>query len=140
MPKAIEKRVYSTTHTKREEDSPALAAGKIVGGSGEGASKRQRIARRAAKELLDGMYANLGIGLPMAVADFVDPSIEAQSQRKNGIIGLGLYPVEGSKDTDLINAGKETVILKLRAAPFGSEESFGMIHSGRINLTLLRAM
>lgn len=140
LPKAIEKRVYSTAHTKGEGDSPALAARKIVGGGGEDASKRQRIARRAAKELLDGMYANLGIGLPMAVADFVDPSIEVQLQSENGILGLGPYPEEGSEDADLINAGKETVTLKPGAAVFGSEESFGMIRSGRINLTILGAM
>lgn len=140
MPKAIEKRVYSTTHTKGEGHSSALATGKIVRGNGEGASKRHRIARRAAKELLDGIDANLSIGLPMAVAIFVDPSIEVHLQSENGILGLGPYPVEGSEDADLINAGKETVTLKPRAAVFGSEESLGIIRSGRINLTILGAM
>ncbi|PON20010.1 succinyl-CoA:3-ketoacid-coenzyme A transferase subunit A [Trichoderma gamsii] len=76
----------------------------------------------------------------MAVAIFVDPSIEVHLQSENGILDLGPYPVEGSEDADLINAGKETVTLKPRAAVFGSEESLGIIRSGRINLTIVGAM
>ena len=109
-------------------------------GSGEQADKRERIIRRAAKEFKNGMYANLGIGMPMLAPNFVDPSIEVQLQSENGILGLGPYPRKGQEDADLINAGKETVTLAPGASVFGSEESFGMIRSGRIDLTILGAM
>jgi 3-oxoacid CoA-transferase len=78
-------------------------------GQGEAASKRERIVRRAAKEFKNGMYANLGIGMPMLAPSFVDPSIELQLQSENGILGLGPYPQKGQEDPDTINAGKETV-------------------------------
>jgi 3-oxoacid CoA-transferase len=109
-------------------------------GSGDTANKRERIVRRAAKEFKDGMYANLGIGLPMLAPSFVSPDVEVLLQSENGILGLGPYPKKGEEDADLINAGKETVTLLPGAACFGSEESFGMIRAGRINLTLLGAM
>jgi 3-oxoacid CoA-transferase len=109
-------------------------------GKGDTASKRERIVRRAAKEFKNGMYANLGIGMPMLAPSFVDPSVEVQLQSENGILGLGPYPKKGEEDPDLINAGKETVTLLPGAACFGSEESFGMIRAGRINLTILGAM
>jgi 3-oxoacid CoA-transferase len=109
-------------------------------GSGDAASKRERIVRRAAKEFKNGMYANLGIGMPMLAPSFVDPSVEVQLQSENGILGLGPYPKKGEEDPDLINAGKETVTLAPGAACFGSEESFGMIRAGKIDLTILGAM
>ncbi|KAF2195491.1 3-oxoacid CoA-transferase [Zopfia rhizophila CBS 207.26] len=109
-------------------------------GSGDQASKRERIVRRAAKEFKNGMYANLGIGMPMLAPSFVDPSVEVQLQSENGILGLGPYPQKGQEDPDLINAGKETVTLLPGASCFGSEESFGMIRAGKINLTILGAM
>lgn len=102
--------------------------------------KRERIVRRAAKEFKNGMYANLGIGMPMLAPSFVDPSVEVQLQSENGILGLGPYPQKGLEDPDLINAGKETVTLLPGASCFGSEESFGMIRAGKINLTILGAM
>ena len=129
--KKIEKRTYARDPAQR-------AKGAL--GSGETANKRERIVRRAAKEFKNGMYANLGIGMPMLAPSFVDPSVEVQLQSENGILGLGPYPQEGSEDPDLINAGKETVTLLKGAACFGSEESFGMIRSGKIDLTILGAM
>ncbi|OCK82796.1 succinyl-CoA:3-ketoacid-coenzyme A transferase subunit B [Lepidopterella palustris CBS 459.81] len=109
-------------------------------GSGDAANKRERIVRRAAKEFKNGMYANLGIGMPMLAPSFVDPSVEVQLQSENGILGLGPYPNKGEEDPDLINAGKETVTLLPGASCFGSEESFGMIRAGKVDLTILGAM
>ena len=129
-PKNIEKYVFA-----KEEGADMSALGQ-----GDTANKRERIVRRAAKEFKNGMYANLGIGMPMLAPTFVDPSVEVQLQSENGILGLGPYPKKGSEDPDLINAGKETVTLLPGAATFGSEESFGMIRAGRINLTILGAM
>ena len=131
-----EKKIEKYTWAKDESDTDA----KAVLGSGETAAKRERIVRRAAKEFKNGMYANLGIGMPMLAPSFVGPEVEVQLQSENGILGLGPYPAKGKEDADLINAGKETVTLKPGAAVFGSEESFGMIRSGRVNLTILGAM
>ncbi|KAK2808922.1 hypothetical protein FQN50_004195 [Emmonsiellopsis sp. PD_5] len=128
-----EKKIEKFTFAKEEADMSAL-------GKGDTASKRERIVRRAAKEFKNGMYANLGIGMPMLAPNFVDPSVEVQLQSENGILGLGPYPQKGQEDADLINAGKETVTLLPGASCFGSDESFGMIRSGRINLTILGAM
>ncbi|CUS12275.1 unnamed protein product [Tuber aestivum] len=129
-PKSIEK----FTFTKDAEEQSATL------GTGETASRRERIIRRAAKEFKNGMYANLGIGMPMLAPTFVDPSITVQLQSENGILGLGPYPRRGGEDPDLINAGKETVTLAPGASIFGSDESFGMIRAGKIDLTILGAM
>ncbi|KAL9092186.1 MAG: hypothetical protein Q9159_000945 [Coniocarpon cinnabarinum] len=106
----------------------------------EASQKRDRIVKRAAKEFKNGMYANLGIGMPMLAPSFVDPSVSVTLQSENGILGLGPYPAAGQEDADLINAGKETITLQPGASTFGSDESFGMIRSGRIDLTILGAM
>ena len=131
-----EKKIEKYTFAKEELGEDSMAAL----GKGDTAAKRERIVRRAAKEFKNGMYANLGIGMPMLAPSFVDPSVEVQLQSENGILGLGPYPKKGLEDPDLINAGKETVTLLPGAACFGSDESFGMIRSGRINLTILGAM
>src|SRR6202042_3212573 len=107
---------------------------------GKEVEKGERIANRFARELRDGFYVNLGIGMPTLIANHVPPGMEVIFQSENGLLGIGIYPVDGEEDCDLINAGKETVSEMAGTSYFSSADPFAMISGGHIDLSVLGAM
>ena len=101
---------------------------------------KNQIAHRIAREVQDGMYVNLGIGIPTLVANYIPKGMEVVLQSENGLLGIGPFPVEGEEDPDLINAGKQTITTVPGSAFFDSALSFGMIRAGKVDLTILGAM
>ena len=137
----VDKVIQSTEKTMVEKATFAKDPSEMLqAGSGEATARRERIVKRAAKEFKDGMYVNLGIGMPLIAPSYLPEGVEVILQAENGILGLGGYPKPGEEDPDLINPGKETVTLSTGSSVFGSHESFGMIRAGRIDLTMLGAL
>jgi 3-oxoacid CoA-transferase len=108
--------------------------------SNDASERRNRIARRAAKELKQGYYVNLGVGIPTDAASFIPSGVKVWLQSENGILGMGPHPTESELDPDIINAGKQTVTLLPGASTFDSAESFGMIRGGHVDVSILGAL
>ncbi|KWU42338.1 3-oxoacid CoA-transferase [Rhodotorula sp. JG-1b] len=135
-PKQVEVEVLRE-ETSSDSDSSASSTAST---KSEARLRRERIVKRAAKELKEGMYVNLGVGMPMLAPSFLEPGTVIHMQSENGILGMGPYPTKDEVDPDIINAGKETVTLLPGAATFDSTESFAMIRGGHVDVSMLGAM
>ncbi|KAF9151697.1 Succinyl-CoA:3-ketoacid coenzyme A transferase 1, mitochondrial [Linnemannia schmuckeri] len=136
--KGYEKRIERLTLT--EEKPAGVTASDAVDAKDEAARRREKIVRRAAKEFKNGMYVNLGIGMPMLASNYLKKGVNVHLQSENGILGFGPFPKPGEQDPDLINAGKETITLLPGASLFSSDDSFAMIRGSHVDLTILGAL